>query len=402
MSDDKSEKTLARLNKRIQDGDYYEAHQLYRTIFARHLKTEQYQQAIDIAYQGGVTLNQHQQHSSASDMGLLLLDAYTQGAIPLSDESKKRILDIFKGFRPGEPTKIKFMKAAIRWSAKYGGPKSGDPELRHAFGFSYWQEKNYTSAQDQFLHGTEESAKAMGQMLYDISITEGYKSEQEYFITRVVLQYACLGNLRDAYLSLSQYTSLHFKKDPSLKTSQTTVIPSTHTAPGMSPNHMINSNITFTTSVLPLFNFCFFLIMVLMRNNVELFQILKKRYASALSKDPTFTQYLEKIGQSYFNLAVSNPQMGLFGDMFRSLFAGEDAGGNENPAQGGAGGNPGFPGGNLGNLMNLFGNMPQNPAAARRISTPSNSSSNSSVNSRSNSNTNTNLNSRVASNPELD
>lgn len=49
-------------------------------------------------------------------------------------------------------------------------------------------ENDFRQAQKEFLSGTEESAKAMAQMNFELSITEAYKSEAEFLITRAVLQ----------------------------------------------------------------------------------------------------------------------------------------------------------------------------------------------------------------------
>ena len=103
------------------------------------MKQDEFNEAIEVAFHGALQLNKHKQHSSAADLGLLMVEAYNDAAIPVEPASKgegflkefflfvflkkplpffdaERIIKIFKGFPPAEPTKIKFMKNALRFA----------------------------------------------------------------------------------------------------------------------------------------------------------------------------------------------------------------------------------------------------------------------------------------------
>ncbi|KAM9916204.1 hypothetical protein OXX80_013661, partial [Metschnikowia pulcherrima] len=53
---DKLQKTIARFQQRIDNKDFYEAHQTLRTITNRYVKAKQFELAIEILDQGASIL----------------------------------------------------------------------------------------------------------------------------------------------------------------------------------------------------------------------------------------------------------------------------------------------------------------------------------------------------------
>lgn len=70
----------------------------------------------------------------------------------------------------------------------------------------------------------------------------------------------------------------------------------------------------------PLINFIRFLLVTLERDAADLFQMLRTKYKASLSRDPSFTQMMDQIGQLYFKLQPSSQSNNFLGELMKSLF----------------------------------------------------------------------------------
>jgi hypothetical protein len=61
---------------RIEEGQFYEAHQQLRVVASRYVKQENYDAAIDILYSGAQSLLKAGQGGSGGDLCLFLIDVY--------------------------------------------------------------------------------------------------------------------------------------------------------------------------------------------------------------------------------------------------------------------------------------------------------------------------------------
>ena len=77
-----------RAAEKLADGDYYEANQLYRTVFHRLLKKGETEEALRVAHEATVALLKHKQAPSATDMALLLIDAFKSQALAVDDKTR--------------------------------------------------------------------------------------------------------------------------------------------------------------------------------------------------------------------------------------------------------------------------------------------------------------------------
>lgn len=91
---DKLQRTIARFQQRIDNKDFYEAHQTLRTITNRYVKTKQYKDAIDLLYQGLTILAKNNEYASAGDLILYLVSVYEESGTPCSKESKAKIIEL--------------------------------------------------------------------------------------------------------------------------------------------------------------------------------------------------------------------------------------------------------------------------------------------------------------------
>jgi len=153
---------------------------------------------------------------------------------------------------------------------------------------SYAEAKEYGSAQRYYINGN--NPQEFAGMLCKW-IEEGYPSEYDLFIARATLQYLSLSNLRDANIIFSETTK----------------------------NMAVNT---------PLLNYIRFLLLTLERNAYPLFELLRQKYSPSLSRDSSFSQYLDHIAQVFYKAkpqSSSGPAGGGFGnffsDMLKSLLA---------------------------------------------------------------------------------
>ncbi|KAF9997337.1 hypothetical protein BGZ79_008961 [Entomortierella chlamydospora] len=139
-------KVLQKLEKSVGAGNYYEAHQMYRTVANRYVKAQNYKDAIDLLHSGSLLLLKHNQAGSGADLGLYLIEVYNLDKVPVTEESR---------------------------------------------------EKNYEQAEQHLLVGTKESAEALGLVLFEWSEVTPTHDKGAYLL-RGVLQELSMRNLRDA------------------------------------------------------------------------------------------------------------------------------------------------------------------------------------------------------------
>jgi len=310
----KIEKTIARQQEKIQEGQYYEAHQQLRVIASRYVKQENWNAAIDILSSGARLLLEAGQGGSGGDLGLFLLDVYGKAEVKPDAASKARLLAILRSFPAGEPTRKRFVNEVISWSVKLGEFPAGDPELHHVAGSIYANENEAYEAEKHLVLGTQDSPEILAKLEYDW-YTEDDSHTAPLYAGRTVLPYLLIGNLRAANKAFLLFTSkLGNPKElgvqqVSSKVSDMRVYPS-----------------------LPLLNFLGLLLLAVQRGSPDLFRQLKSHYATHLKDVPAWSDALEQIGESYFGIKIPTQSNPLF-DMMGSLLMGGKGGGASKPSR---------------------------------------------------------------------
>lgn len=67
-------RVLVKLEASVEAGNYYEAHQMYRTLYFRYLTQKRYDDCLDLLYKGSVKFLQNEQFTSGADLGILVVD----------------------------------------------------------------------------------------------------------------------------------------------------------------------------------------------------------------------------------------------------------------------------------------------------------------------------------------
>lgn len=299
-------RVLEKLEKSIKDGNYYEAHQMYRTLYFRYLGQKKYSELLELLHKGALLFLEHDQQISGADLGILLIEVLVKSENDDFVGWTPKICHIFCKISPTVTERDTFLAQAIRWSAK--GKPPGHPYLHQCIAQVYWNEKNYTQARHHYIYSQD--GRSCAKLLIEFQSTQGFKYEADLFIAQAVLQYLCLRNKTTANQTFTSYTEQH----PRIKKS--------------GPPYL-----------LPLLNFLWFLLQAIESKKLQTFSVLCQQYEPSIKRDPCYVMYLDKIGQIFFGLQPPRQQSGaggggLFGNLFESFFSGLDEDSDDDsPAQ---------------------------------------------------------------------
>ncbi|XP_068631747.1 Golgi to ER traffic protein 4 homolog [Battus philenor] len=289
-------RVLDKLEVSINNGEYYEAHQMYRTLYFRYLGQKKYEDLLNLLYKGSSLLLKHDQQGSGADLAILIVEVLTKSETKTSEEWIEKVASLFGQMHSSIPEREIFLTNAVKWSMDSN--KKGHPLLHKKIAEIYWKEKKYTSAYKHFLHSNDGTAYAS--MLIELHTTKGYKSEVDLFVAQAVLQILCLRNIQMANDTFNHYTSFH----PTIKNDK-------------GPPYKF-----------PLLNFLWFLLRAIEKKNVMQFKILRNWYAISLKRDPNYFSYLDNIGRIWFNIEIpqnnKNPNS-MFGGLLKSIIGDLDS-----------------------------------------------------------------------------
>mmetsp|Transcript_16312 Transcript_16312/g.26937 ORF Transcript_16312/g.26937 Transcript_16312/m.26937 type:complete len:304 (+) Transcript_16312:1868-2779(+) len=284
-----TENIVRKLEKNVEEGNYYEAQQMYKGVFHRQLGQKKFSEARELLMSGISVMQKHAQYSCAAELSLLLVQQLLPASdAPVDKDTNDMLLSVFENFEEDEgPGRAQFMKAAIKWSVGNDKKSTGAPMLHTAFARWYWKLKDYPSAQRHFVRG--DCPQDFAKMLIEWS-AQGYRSEQDMFIARGVLQYLCLQNLKDANILFEEFMK----------------------ASSLPPT--------------PLTNFIRFLLLTLERDALTLFNVLREKYAPSIRRDPAFSPYLDHIASVFYNVRVpASGLQGILGDLLNNFLGDSSA-----------------------------------------------------------------------------
>ncbi|XP_065317866.1 Golgi to ER traffic protein 4 homolog [Gordionus sp. m RMFG-2023] len=284
-------KLLSKLQVKLDEKDFYEAHQLYKIIYFRYITQQKYEEAMHLIIDGSNLLLNKQQIPSGYDLAMLYLEGIKKEYLPFDKISIDKLVTIFK-LLPKESLERNQFQCTLLDILKQS--TSNDTQsllnlIHSQFGKVLWAEKDFPQARYHFIRSSDYESCAS--MLIDYAVNYGYPNETDLFIAQTVFQYLCLKNQNTAQIVFFSYVKMH---------------PVIH-----------KDNPPFP---LPLLNFlCFLLFAIQNKDKLTVFSILCDKYERALKRDPSFFTYLEKIGQLFFGLKPRNSSQNSFG-MFDNIF----------------------------------------------------------------------------------
>jgi len=285
------QRLLGKLESAVKNGNYYEAHQLYRTLYFRYLTQKKYTELLELLFEGSnLLLRQRDQQTSGADLANLLVDVLVKSETEPSEEYFSKLAQLLSMIRPEVAEREVLLGNALRWSSR--SHANGHPSLHQAVAHIFWREKNYVLARYHFLHSRDGAGFAT--MLVELHRTRGFSTEVDLFIAQVVLQYLCLQNKQTASMAFNSYTTQH---------------PAIDKGPPY---------------ILPLLNFIFFLLKTVESGKLAAFTVLCEQYQQSIRRDPSYPEYLDKIAQIFFGVPPPRKHQrgGLLGNLLQSLVNG--------------------------------------------------------------------------------
>eukprot|EP00898_Chlorokybus_atmophyticus_P006529 jgi/Chlat1/6878/Chrsp51S00514 len=233
------DKVLRKLERSMAEGNYYEAQQMYKTVYARYQAQGKWDDVYTLLQEGARIQLRHKQASAGFvyasvnegvELGVLLVEAYTKANASVDDETIGRIQTIFEAFPRREsgagtaastvqassryldaPTPellttgcSRFMRAAIQWTVS-AGVAGGLPEF-HAMLAEYLQTQSpqVDLFQVSRHYARSDEAEAFGDVLLTAA-QHGDPCETDLFIARGVLQMLAAGRVDSARRLLDHY-----------------------------------------------------------------------------------------------------------------------------------------------------------------------------------------------------
>ncbi|KAI8997849.1 hypothetical protein BDB01DRAFT_846452 [Pilobolus umbonatus] len=295
-----TEKTLQKLRQSVHDGKYYEAHQMYRTVARRYNKQEQYKSSIRLLHDGAILLLQHKQYGSGSDLANYMLETYKLVPIPVDEESLDRVVEILSLLPAKDAGRKQYISNAFRWAT------TNNESLHDYVGTLFYYEKNYTSAEEHLLQGTDHSAEILGKVAYDWAKQENAQWKGVY-LARIVLQYLASKSIHHAHLAYNSFISAG--PQPTAGESQVKKAP----ADSFTPVPVYND---------PWINFIQLVLLTVQRDAAPLFTDLRSKYEELYDQEKNFVELLNDIGFIFFNIPKPKKQGNMIQEMMASLFSG--------------------------------------------------------------------------------
>ncbi|XVF83304.1 hypothetical protein PTKIN_Ptkin16aG0476100 [Pterospermum kingtungense] len=307
------QENIDKLEKVINEGNFYGAQQMYKSISARYVSAQRYSEALDLLHSGACLQLKNRQITCGAELAVLFVETLVKGKIPYDEDILDRVRKIYKEFpRIPMPSNLEvdddvqeltevlgaakirvegcssFLRAAIKWSAESGAHKNGDPQLHVMLAeYIYSESPELDMARVSFHFVRGNNPKKFASTLVNF-MGKCYPGEDDTAVARAVLMYLSMGNLRDANCLMDELKS-----------------------------QVASKELDFPQS--DLIQFITFLLQTLERDALPLFNMLRVNYKSSIDREPAFSELLDDIAEKFYGVQRRNPLQGVFGDLFKMM-----------------------------------------------------------------------------------
>ncbi|XP_072980051.1 protein GET4 [Typha angustifolia] len=304
---------IEKLEKMVDAGSFYEAQQMYKTTSARYIAAERYLEALEILHSGALIQLKHGQVTCGGELAVLFVDTLVKGKFPYGKETLDRLSKLYEAFPKisvpqhlGDDDDMQqlsealvaakvrvescssFLKAGIKWSAEFGAPKNGSPELHDMLAeylYSESPELDMMKVSSYFVRGKDPNKFASTLVNF---MGKCYPGEDDTAIARAVLLYLSQGNLRDANYLMDELKKLLESKELEFPQSD-------------------------------LIQFIEYLLQTLERDAFPLFKMLREKYKSSTERESLFDELLDEIAGRFYGVRRKSGLQGIFGDLFKMM-----------------------------------------------------------------------------------
>ncbi|KAJ2451942.1 hypothetical protein GGF42_004140 [Coemansia sp. RSA 2424] len=308
------ERFIKNLRTSLNEGNYYEGHQELRAIASRLVKQKKPERAVQLLYLGALELCQYHQWGSVADLTSFMINIYVDEKVPVTDESKERVYDIFEKLSNATEYYSRVFESAIQWSIGALGNGVGDTQMHHFVGSILRNKARYQEAETHFLVGTLESPAALGNMLFEWAVrTE--TTDYGVFVARGVIKYLALGWYEAACSCWKAFVSRLAQAQPDAVTEK---------AEGMLASRI---GPVYYMSGHELVNFVQLLLLTVERadgspssESARIFGSLRRQYEGRFGVNAEVVHdLLDEVAQKYFGVVIQR-QQSIF-DIVSSMFA---------------------------------------------------------------------------------
>nr|XP_060505677.1 Golgi to ER traffic protein 4 homolog [Panthera onca] len=127
-----------KLRASVEKGDYYEAHQMYRTLFFRYMSQSKHTEARELMCSGALLFFSHGQQNSAADLSMLVLESLEKAEVEVAADLLENLAKLFSLMDPNSPERVAFVSRALKWSSG-GSGKLGHPRLHQLLALTLWK-----------------------------------------------------------------------------------------------------------------------------------------------------------------------------------------------------------------------------------------------------------------------
>lgn len=303
---------VSRLEKKLdacfENKEYYEAHQICRTLFYRLTASGKFEELLTLLEKGCLTLIQVEEYGSAYDLSEAFAETLLKSGVPVTEQRLTSIAKIVKGLPSlidesieDKDRRVKFIAACVKWSQSVATRPSqkarGSSALHGLFARVLYAEGSVDAARSHFMlsEAPEDYASFLHDWFVRGEVQEKEKKTSDLWVTIAILQLVCLRRVSFAGRVLSSY----------LSTSTPSLVPP-YKEGGMQP----------------LAHFSWLLVRIVPTRNVAYYGALVAKFTSLL-RDESILAHLDQIGQLYFGVAPKGAMGGgMFGGLIKSLMGG--------------------------------------------------------------------------------
>ncbi|KAB5544179.1 hypothetical protein DKX38_012291 [Salix brachista] len=355
-----AEVNIEKLEDVINEGNYYGAQQMYKSISARYLSAQRHSEALDILHSGAclqlgngqvilfqvwllilsdytmsrrIWKKNSDMVTCGSELAVIFVETLVKAKVSYDDDVLDRIRKIYKTFPQiplpqdlGEDddmqqlnealgaakTRVEccmsFLKAAIKWSAEFGAHRNGSPEI-HAMLAEYLY---------------SESPELMLNFHYAFKVILIFGSLKCSDMTRVSYHFVRGNNPKKFASSLVNFMGKCYPGEEDLAVARAVLM-------YLSMGNLRDANFLmdelkkhaqYEEHDLPqsdLIQFISYLLPTLQRDALPLFNKLRTNYMSCIDREPAFNELLDEIAELFYGVQRRNPLQGMFGDIFKMM-----------------------------------------------------------------------------------
>lgn len=277
-----SKHTAAAIERKIADGDFYDAQQMVKSVCRRLCAKGQHDDATKFCVEISQRLCRVQQYDLAVDLGKDLVSMFRDESLPVSDEYIGCVESVLEGIPPYAASEPKFslLKGALAWTKSSSSTPFGSPKLHKVAAKAYWSEKEYGHSQAHLVYC--EDGPGLCSLVKEWR-EEGYPGEHDLFALRALL---ILLVLNDVVTARSFWNAFEYSLEPP-------------------PEPPVQCGI--------------FLLAACEGKHLDFFRAVRAKYTLVFRRDPTFDSLLDSIEQEVFGVKQQATGIGALLESIMSM-----------------------------------------------------------------------------------